>query len=232
MFFFLAAAFYAYNAYFHGSFSRVSGIVLLAIFMVYMILTVKQMRRNPEHPEVAPDQAILFRETDRLEAESHEQEEINIKKSLIKLAVGAALIASGADLLVDNGIIIAETLGVPESVIGLTFVALGTSLPELVTAVTALLKGHGAMSIGNIIGANLFNLVLVSGISIVLAPFDVPQSAFIAGHNASLVMDIPVMVAVMLILTGPAMMKGRLYRIQGIVLMAVYSIFCIIQFTL
>jgi cation:H+ antiporter len=104
-----------------------------------------------------------------------------LSKSIVLLVVGAALIAWGANLLVDNGTLIAKALGVPETVIALTFVALGTSLPELVTAITALVKGHSALSLGNIIGANLFNLVLVTGVSATLAPFPVPSSKLIAG---------------------------------------------------
>ena len=146
------------------------------------------------------------------------------------LVVGAALIAVGARLLVDNGTLIAAALGVPESVIALTFVALGTSLPELVTAITSLVKGHGSLSLGNIIGANLFNLVLVSGLSITLAPFGIPEGSTIAGMNASLVLDIPVMFFVMCLLTIPALLKGRLYRAQGIILLCMYAAFCAIQF--
>ena len=120
----------------------------------------------------------------------------------------------------------------PESVIALTFVALGTSLPELVTAVSALVKGHSDLSLGNIIGANVFNLVLVSGMSVTLAPFDVPESAVIAGRNASLVLEIPLMIAVMLILTVPALLRGKLNRAQGILMLAIYAAFCAVQFTL
>ena len=120
----------------------------------------------------------------------------------------------------------------PESVIALTFVALGTSLPELVTAITSLLKGHSALSLGNVIGANLFNLVLVSGTSIALSPFTIPQGSMIAGHNASLVMDIPVMFAVMLLLTVPALVRGKLARWQGVVLLCIYAVFCVVQFTM
>jgi len=80
----------------------------------------------------------------------------------------------------------------------LTIVALGTSLPELVTAITSLIKGHGALSLGNIIGANLFNLVLVNGVAVTLSPFEVPVSALINGINSSLLIDIPVMLLVML----------------------------------
>ena len=137
-----------------------------------------------------------------------------------------------ANLLVENGTLIAQALGVPESVIALTFVALGTSLPELVTAITSLLKGHGALSLGNVIGANVFNLVLVSGVSVALAPFDVPQSAVFMGHNASLVLEIPVMLLVMSILTIPTLIRGKLTRAQGILLLAIYAVFCFIQFTM
>ena len=151
-------------------------------------------------------------------------------KDIFLLVLGAALIAVGADLLVDNGTLIAEGLGVPESVIALTFVALGTSLPELVTAITSLMKGHGALSLGNIIGANIFNLVLVSGVSTVLSPFEVPASKLIAGMNASLVLDIPVMLLVMSLLTIPALIRGKLDRAQGIILMCIYAAFCVIQF--
>ena len=132
----------------------------------------------------------------------------------------------------DNGTLIAQALGVPESVIALTFVALGTSLPELVTAITSLAKGHGALSLGNVIGANVFNLVLVSGVSVTLAPFSIPQNSMLFGHNASLVLEFPVMFAVMLLLTAPALIKGRLSRPQGIALLCIYAAFCVVQFTI
>ena len=120
----------------------------------------------------------------------------------------------------------------PETVIALTFVALGTSLPELVTAITSLMKGHGALSLGNVIGANLFNLVLVCGMSIALAPFKLPEGAIFLGVNSSLTLELPVMMLVMLLLTVPALKKGRLFRWQGILLLGIYAAFCVIQFTL
>ena len=153
-----------------------------------------------------------------------------LNSNILFLVLGAAVIAIGADLLVDNGTKIAEALGVPDTVIALTFVALGTSLPELVTAITSLAKGHGALSLGNVIGANLFNLVLVSGVSVVLSPFAVPDGKLVAGYNASLLIDIPVMLSVMLILTVPALLRGKLSRAQGIVLLGIYAAFCVVQF--
>ena len=214
--FFLSAVVYAAVAYTTGYFSRPVGFVLLALFAAYMISTVRQMMKNPsadaEEDGAAKEQPLW--------------------KDLALLVVGAALIAVGARLLVDNGSLIAKALGVPESVIALTFVALGTSLPELVTAITSLVKGHSALSLGNVIGANLFNLVLVSGASVALSPFPIPQEATIAGHNASLVMDFPVMFTVMLLLTVPALARGKLARWQGVTLLCIYAAFCAAQFVL
>ena len=214
-FFFVAAAFYAGVAYTTGSFTRPVGIILLAMFVAYIVCNVMAMK-NASAPE----------------EEEEPEENASFAKELGLLAVGAVLIAVGADLLVDNGTLIAQALGVPESVIALTFVALGTSLPELVTAITSLAKGHGALSLGNVIGANVFNLVLVSGVSVTLAPFSIPQNSTIAGRNASLVMDIPVMFAVMLLLTLPALIKGKLSRPQGIALLCIYAAFCAVQFSI
>ncbi len=153
-----------------------------------------------------------------------------LNSNVLFLILGAAVIAIGATLLVDNGTIIAEKLGVPSSVIALTFVALGTSLPELVTAVTALAKGHSALSLGNIIGANIFNLVLVSGTAVTISPFAVPAEKVVAGMNASLLVDIPVMLSVMAIMTLPALFRGKLARWQGITLLGIYAAFCVFQF--
>ena len=215
LFFFVAAAFYAGVAYTTGSFTRSVGIILLAMFVAYIVCNVMAMKNAP-----APEE------------EEEPEENTSFAKELGLLAVGAVLIAVGADLLVDNGTLIAQALGVPESVIALTFVALGTSLPELVTAITSLAKGHGALSLGNVIGANVFNLVLVSGMSITVSPFSIPQNSTIMGINSSLVMDLPVMFAVMLLLTVPALLKGRLSRWQGVLLLCIYAAFCAVQFTI
>ena len=160
------------------------------------------------------------------ESEEDNEGKNSLAKEIILLVIGAAVIAVGARLLVNNGTLIAQALGVPESVIALTFVALGTSLPELVTAITALAKGHGALSLGNIIGANIFNLVLVSGMSITLNPFNVPSEKLIGGMNASFVVDIPVMA----LLTLPALIRGKLSRAQGIILLLIYAAYCAFQF--
>ena len=109
-------------------------------------------------------------------------------------------------------------------------VALGTSLPELVTAITSLIKGHGSLSLGNIIGANIFNLVLVSGAAITVSPFAIPEGATLFGNSASLVLDIPVMFAVMAIMTLPTIFRGKLARWQGISLLTIYVLYPVAQF--
>ena len=242
-FFFAAAMIYIGTAYIGGEFSRVIGIILLSLFLIYMTVTVLSMKKNGAEKLDSPEVSEDSEEEDGMSDEEYASlswgkkalahisgKRSTLVRDLVLLVLGAALIAWGADLLVDNGIIIAESLGVPESVIALTFVALGTSLPELVTAITSLAKGHGALSLGNIIGANMFNLVLVSGVSIILSPFNVPVTSQIGGMNASLVIDLPVMLAVMLILTVPALIRGKLSRVQGISLLAIYAAFCTVQF--
>ena len=226
IFFTLATLVYVFISYFTGSFSRISGILLLILFIVYMIIAVKQALTGTKDPK--PESSVAETEGD----DEASKKESSVLKFLVLLIVGAALIAVGADLLVDNGTIIAERLGVPSTVIALTFVALGTSLPELVTAITSLIKGSGALSLGNIIGANMFNLVLVSGLSISLAPFDVPCDKLIGGINSSLVIDIPVMILVSCIMIVPALIRGKMSRIQGILLLLIYAAFCTLQFGL
>ena len=219
-FFYISAIVYCLGAYVFGKFSLVMGIVLLTIFVIYMGTTVKGMKSAAAVTEKATEEV------------TDEETKTSLVKDIILLVVGAAVIAVGADLLVDNAIIIAEKFGVSEKVIGLTIVALGTSLPELVTAITSLVKGHGSLSLGNIIGANLFNLVLVSGAAITLNPFDVPVAGLIGGINASLVLDIPVMLGVMTILTVPTLIKEKISRWQGVLLLCIYAAFCILQFTI
>lgn len=212
IFFFTSALLYCFSAYVLGEFPRWIGIVMLTLFVLYMILNVRSGLKNPE------------------EVEEEEVKQRAFWLELLLLVVGAAVIAVGADLLVDNGTEIAHALGLPETVIALTFVALGTSLPELITTITSLRKGHASLGIGNVIGANVFNLVLVSGVAVSLAPFEVPVGKLLFGQNASLVLDIPLMILVMLLLTVPALVKKKLGRWQGITMLIIYAAFCICQF--
>lgn len=228
LFFFTSAVYYAGIAYFSGRFSRVTGIILLLIFTAYMVILIRQAVMSSKQASAgmtasAAGEAIVNEDGEK-------EKERSLFMEIVLLVVGAVLIAIGAKLLVDNGTLIAQYMGVPETVIALTFVALGTSLPELVTAIVSLSKGHGALSLGNIIGANLFNLVLVSGMAITLRPFTIPAEKQIAGMNASLVVDVPMMFLVMLLMTMPALITGKLKRYQGILLLALYAGYVAFQF--
>lgn len=241
IFFFSAAAIYAGIAYVTGYFNRITGAILLGIFVAYMIILVRQalgemrsekgVKTYKNEKTGAEVQVMEGAELpEHVKAAEEEKPGGSLFKDILLIVIGAALIAIGANLLVNNGTIIAEGLGVPQSVIAVTFVALGTSLPELVTAIVSLAKGHGALSLGNVIGANLFNLVLVSGIAMTLNPFHIPVEKTIAGVNASLAVDIPVMLGVMAILTIPTLIRGKLSRVQGILLLLIYASYCVFQF--
>ena len=215
-FFFGSAAIYCAIAYYFKNFSRISGVLLLLVFFAYMIISVINAKKTSVPAE----------------AEENEDNNSSAFKDIMLLVIGAVVIAVGAKLLVDNGKSIAYRVGVPETVIALTFVALGTSLPELVTAITSLVKGHGALSLGNIVGANLFNIVLVSGTAITIAPFKVPSANTFMGYNTSLLIEIPLMLFVMAFMTLPALKRGKLSRFQGITLLILYAAFCVFQFVI
>ena len=219
IFFFCSAALYCFASYVLGEFPRWMGFVMLSIFVVYMVLTVRNGMKNPDAAA---------------EEEEEESKPKALWQELLLLVAGAAVIAVGADLLVEHGQIIALELGVPETVVALLFVALGTSLPELVTTITSLKKGRASLGVGNVIGANVFNLVLVSGVAVSLAPFPVPCENFLldTGLNMSLVLEIPVMLGVMSLMIFPALATKKLGPWQGILLLAIYAAFCVCQFVL
>ena len=219
IFFFASAALYCLASYVLGTFPRWMGFVMLTIFVCYTILTVRNGLKNPDAAE---------------EEEEEEGKQRTLVMELVLLVIGAAVIAVGADLLVEHGQIIAIGLGVPETVVALLFVALGTSLPELVTTITSLRSGHASLGVGNVIGANVFNLVLVSGVAVSLAPFDVPceNTLLNTGLNMSLVFEIPVMLGVMSLMIFPTLASKKLARWQGILLLGIYIAFCVCQFVL
>ena len=273
VFFFLSAAMFCVAAYALGTFPQWLGFVMLTVFVVYMVLTVRNGLKNPEAageeeedggegtPWIALGiigavallvalSGMFFEEMpiwfpvvmaviavgvlllgSKIPAVAGER---NLILEILLLAAGAGIIAVGADLLVEHGQVIALGLGVPETVVALLFVALGTSLPELVTTITSLRKGRASLGVGNVIGANVFNLVLVSGVAVSLAPFDVPveNTLLNTGLNLSLVFDIPVMLGVMSLMIFPALLRKKLSRWQGIVLLCIYAAFCVCQFML
>ena len=222
-FFFIAATVYFTAAYGFGEFSRETGILLLTLFVLYTVISL----RNTKAPKDPPT-STQSKSTPEVSADPAVRKQ-SLGSSFLLLVVGAAAIAVGADLLVENGRLLAEQLGLPESVMAMLFVSLGTSLPELVTAVSALLKGHSALSLGNIIGANVLNLTLVTGAAATAMPFALPDGRSVAGIPSTLLIDLPLMLLVMLLLTLPTLIKGRLTRALGITLLCSYVAFCVLS---
>jgi len=170
-------------------------IALFALFMVENVLASKQMK--DDQPKMKADKKEL-------------------PKNILLFVVGAAGIVIGARLLVDNGSSLARLIGIPESIIGLTFVAIGTSLPELVTTITAIVKKQSALSVGNIIGANIIDLTLI-----------LPACALAAGGTLpvqpqSALFDMPVCLILTCVALVPSLITGKFQKWQGFVLLAGY----------
>jgi len=196
-------------AYTFGVINWSTGLFLLGVFLVYILYSAHSAAKAPREAPSPPQHAGATAAP--------------LWRSLAKLAVSAAAIFFGSNLLVNNGVLIAGALGVPDQIIALTFIALGTSLPELVTAISAALKRHSAISLGNIIGANFFNLTLVSGLSAVISP------TFMPSHQV--IPDFLTAALVMLLLTVPALVFGKTSRLQGAALLAAYALYIMFLFS-
>ena len=232
LFFLVSSAIYCAFAYLKGSFPRFIGIILVALFIAYIIIQIMILKNNPENSDLEIPNNQIEKELDETKEAPQNKSSKQLLKEILLIIVGATFIAVGAQLLINNGSAIARAVGIKESVIAITIVAIGTSLPELVTAITALVKGHSNLSIGNIIGANLFNILLVSGLSISISPFSIPLGREILNINSSLIMDIPVMLLVMGILVVPPLVTNKTYRWQGIILLIIYAVFMVLQFVI
>jgi len=193
-------------AYLTQKFNRPAGVVLLLLFVVYAYLNIKRAGSEGEESE----------------EEDGKKESGPIWKHLLILVVCAVLLYFGANLLVDNGILIAEALGVPERVIAVTFIALGTSLPELVTSLVSIIKGYGNVGLGNIVGANILNMLLVIGIPSAIAGIPLERS--------TILIDMPLGLLVMAVLLIPILIRKKSSRVQGVALLAIYTVYCIASF--
>ena len=136
--------------------SRIEGIILLVFFIAFLIYTIVIGKKSK-------DEAIL-------EISLEEAKKISVVKNLVLIILGIAGLKIGGDLVVENAKLVATALNISEKIIGLTIVAIGTSLPELVTSLTAAIKGESDIAIGNIIGSNIFNLLFIIGVSAVITP--------------------------------------------------------------
>jgi len=205
-FFFCAGIVFFQIAFLNGGVSRGAGIGLILIAVCYMLLNISGAKRA---------------ESERMQSAGVNDEPLPV--TLLTLIFSAAILFAGSNLLINNGIILARQLKIPEQVIGLTFIALGTSLPELVTAITAISKGHGDVSLGNIIGANFLNLTVVIGLSSAINSIQIAKD--------QLITDCLIAGLVMLILTVPVFIKGHTRRRYGVLLLGIYILYCIYLFS-
>lgn len=145
--------------------------------------------------------------------------------NIIKFIVGAGAIVYGADLLVDKGSFLAEAIGISERIISVTLIAVGTSLPELVTTLTAIAKKQSSLSLGNIIGANILDLTLIMPLCSIISGEALPiakQAGFI---------DLPVCLFVCMLALIPSLFTGKFKRWQGVALMVTYVAYVIVTCT-
>lgn len=194
-----------------GSLSVAGSVVLLVIFGYYMFRSAASARTAMRADDGAP---------------KAEKDQKTMIANIVKFLAGAAGIVIGARLLVDNGTALARLIGVPESIIGATLVAVGTSLPELVTTITAIAKKQSSLSIGNIVGANIIDLTLILPLCSVVSGKALP----ILRQN--IVLDMPFCLGLALLAVVPALISGRFRRWQGAALLAVYGTYVVVLCTL
>lgn len=149
----------------------------------------------------------------------------DLPKQIVMFIIGIAAIVGGSKLLIEYGSEIALLLGVPSAIIGVTMVAIGTSLPELITTLTAIRKKESSMSIGNIVGANIIDLAMILPICSVVSDGKLTIA------EQSYALDMPMCFAMTLIAVLPPLIKGRLYRWQGILMLALYAVYVVILVT-
>lgn len=182
-----------------GALPTWSAFVLWAIFLTFMISNLIEGKKAAEGDEI----------------DSYEKKEIPSK--LLFFILGTAGIVIGAELLVGSGQTIAKGMGISEAIIGFTVIALGTSLPELVTTVTAIKKKEAGLSVGNIIGANIIDLTLILPVCAIIGGEALPVT------TANLTFDFPVCIVACAIAVIPTIIQGRFKKWQGVALLSVYA---------
>jgi len=183
-----------------GAITKIDGCVLLIILGIYMYTNYKSVLNNTNK------NYLYYCLT--------QQNEMSTIKIVVYFFMGLAMMIVGSRLLVDNGVEIASFIGIPQGIISLTVIALGTSLPELVSSITAVRKKHHEICVGNVLGANILNIISVISIS------SIPNEIPILSQNIRV--DYPFMIILVLILIIPTIIKNKLYRIQGFLMLSTY----------
>jgi cation:H+ antiporter len=195
-----------------GVLSRPAGLVLLAILAAYTLHTYRSERRAAASPSARMHAA---------EAEEVAAPALSMPAALALTAGGIVAIVLGADLLVGAALTLARAAGISETVIGLTLVAVGTSLPELATSVTAAIRRHGDVAFGNVVGSNIFNILGIAGTTALVSPIPIPAQI--------LAFDIWAMLAATAALIAFAVTGWRVTRTEGAVLLAAYAAYLAVQ---
>ncbi len=187
-----------------GSLSIIGAIALLVVFGLYIFENVRSAKA---------DISVAAAEDDNRPEVNKKSITINV----LKVVFGAAGIVIGSRLLVNSGSKIAASIGVSEAVIGVTIIAIGTSLPELVTAIVSVAKKQSSMSVGNVIGANVIDTTLILAVCAFVYGGSLPVSA------ANIYLDFPVAILVSLIAVIPTVITKKFSRWQGIVMLVIYA---------
>lgn len=194
------------------------GNIFLILFVIYIIVNILELKsESKRHSNIG------------VSVNSSNNE---VLKNIMKFIGGALLIVIGAEMLVRSGVDIARLLKIPEQVISLTLIALGTSLPELITAISSVLKGEQGISVGNILGANTLNILMVLGISskigdvgIVTSYQNVMLGNKIYNIPQTLYLDVPVSLLLMVILILGGMSSRKIGRRAGVLMLVTYIIY-------
>jgi cation:H+ antiporter len=192
--------------------SREAGIAFLIMIVGYIYYAYRQERLGAAH-SAAFDRAAAMEGGDPALI-PHDQPQGRLSIALLLFVAGLGLIVGGASLLVNSAIVIAGQLGVSDTVIGLTIVAVGTSLPELVTSAVAAWRKQGDIALGNVLGSNIYNILFIGGMTGAIAPTAVPASI--------MAFDLWVLLAVSVVVMVFAFSGGRLSRREGFALVAAY----------
>ena len=194
-----------------GNISRLDGIIMLVVFVAYLFFLFWDAKRPKklESAEVKKEEA-------ENEETKNEGKNLSLPKAVIFTVIGLVLIVAGSNFVVKSATFIATALGLSQRFIGLTIVALGTSLPELFTSVTAAMKKNSDIAVGNIVGSNIFNILFIVGLSGLIIP--VPFAP--AFRFDTLVSGVA---AILLLLCS--LPKKRLSRIAGIFFLICYAVY-------
>ncbi|MDA0378310.1 MAG: calcium/sodium antiporter [Bacteroidetes bacterium] len=206
-----------------GVISRMDGGILMGGLVAFLIFVIHDASHSPSTSASEPEEDPLFAPHTGLKKWLHD-EKMGPFVRILLIVAGMAALAIGARLMVDSSIAIAEYLGISPLVIGLTIVAIGTSLPELAASLMASYKNESDLSVGNILGSNLLNILFVIGLVALIQPMQVEEE--------SLRFHMPAMVAFSLLLWPLARRRGQLSRLGGVILLtgfAAYLLWLTIQ---